>query len=185
MNADMGWFREMAAGNTFGATALSSYGGFWIALGITFTPGGFAVMSTLEKASGGTTDMFYDSLGLFLMVLSFPPDHPPDALLLLSNMQQGWFIFTFLLVLCTLKSTFVFCGIFVTVDIAFLLLGIGYIHRNGSSEPNMPVIKAGGLFALLAAFQSWYVCLAGLMNRSNSFFTVPVFRMPWARGKKD
>lgn len=61
----------MAAGNTFGATALSSYGGFWIALGITFTPGGFSVMSTLEKAGGGSTAMFYDSLGLFLMVLTF------------------------------------------------------------------------------------------------------------------
>lgn len=110
---------------------------------------------------------------------------PSRALwVLLSNMQQGWFIFTFLLILCTLKSTFVFCGIFVAVDIAFLLLGIGYIHRNGSAEPNKPVIKAGGFFALLAAFQSWYVCLAGLANSSNSFFTVPVFHMPWARGKR-
>lgn len=58
----------MAAGNTFGATALSSYGGFWIALAISFTPGGFNVMSTLEEKGGGTPDMFYDSLGLFLMV---------------------------------------------------------------------------------------------------------------------
>lgn len=58
----------MAAGNTFGATALSSYGGFWISIGITFTPGGFHIMTTLEKAGGGSTAMFYDSLGLFLMV---------------------------------------------------------------------------------------------------------------------
>lgn len=62
----------MAAGNTFGATALSSYGGFWISLAIVFTPGGFNIMSALEKAGGGTTDMFYDSLGLFLIVLSLP-----------------------------------------------------------------------------------------------------------------
>lgn len=94
--------------------------------------------------------------------------------------MQGWFIFTFLLVLCTLKSTFVFCGIFVTVDIAFLLLGIGYIHRNGSSSPNEPVIKAGGLFALLAAFQAWYVCLAGLANDSNSFVRIPATHFPWS-----
>lgn len=150
---------EMAAGNTFGATALSSYGGFWISLAIVFTPGGFSIMSSLEKAGGGTTDMFYDSLGLFLL---------------------GWFIFTFLLVLCTLKSTFVFCGIFVTVDIAFLLLGIGYIRRNGTSSPNEPVIKAGGLFALLAAFQAWYVCLAGLANDSNSFVRFPATHFPWS-----
>lgn len=67
---DANWCREMAAGNTFGATALSSYGGFWISLAIAFTPGGFKIMSTLEEKGGGTPDMFYDSLGLFLMVFS-------------------------------------------------------------------------------------------------------------------
>ena len=63
------WTREMAIGNTFGATALSSYGGFWIAMGITFTPGGFDIQTTLMKADAdGSLGMFYDSLGLFLMV---------------------------------------------------------------------------------------------------------------------
>jgi succinate-acetate transporter protein len=60
--------REMAVGNTFGATALTSYGGFWISLAITFTPGGFEIASELTKADGGSLGMFYDSLGLFLMV---------------------------------------------------------------------------------------------------------------------
>lgn len=50
--------------------------------------------------------------------------------------------------------------------------------------PNQPVIKAGGLFALLAAFLSWYVCLAGLADNSNSFFLIPVFHFPWSdKGK--
>lgn len=70
------------------------------------------------------------------------------------------------------------------MDIAFLLLGIGYIHRNGSSEPNKPVIQAGGLFALLAAFLSWYVCLAGIADSSNSFFIIPVFHFPWSEKGK-
>lgn len=56
--------REMAVGNTFGATALSSYGGFWIAVAIILTPGGFEVESTLG-------DQFNASFGLFLMVSSF------------------------------------------------------------------------------------------------------------------
>lgn len=66
----------MAAGNTFGATALSSYGGFWIAMGITFTPGGFNIMGALEESGGGSPAMFYDSLGLFLMVQSPPVQSP-------------------------------------------------------------------------------------------------------------
>lgn len=60
--------REMAVGNTFGATALTSYGGFWISLAITFTPGGFEIASELIEADNGSMGMFYDSLGLFLMV---------------------------------------------------------------------------------------------------------------------
>ena len=58
----------MAVGNTFSATALSSYGAFWISMAITYTPGGFKVMAALEEADGGSRGMFYDSFGLFLFV---------------------------------------------------------------------------------------------------------------------
>lgn len=52
-------------GNTFGATALSSYGGFWFSFAIILTPGGFQIESILEEESAGA---FADSFGLFLMV---------------------------------------------------------------------------------------------------------------------
>ena len=55
----------MAVGNTFGATALSSYGGFWLAFAIILTPGGFEIASTLE-ADGPMP--FYQSFSLFLWV---------------------------------------------------------------------------------------------------------------------
>ena len=42
----------MAVGNTFGATALSSYGGFWIAYGITLTPGGFEILASIKAKEG-------------------------------------------------------------------------------------------------------------------------------------
>lgn len=58
----------MAAGNTFGATALSSYGGFWISLAMIFTPGGFDIEGQLKAADNGSVGMFYDSFGLYLMV---------------------------------------------------------------------------------------------------------------------
>lgn len=69
------YFREMANGNTFAATALSSYGGFWISIGIIFTPGGFQIMSELQAADNGSSEMFYDSFGLYMMVRN--PDHIP------------------------------------------------------------------------------------------------------------
>lgn len=58
----------MAVGNTFGATALSSYGGFWIAFGIILTPGGFEVESSIKTAAGAA--VLRDSLGFFLMVFT-------------------------------------------------------------------------------------------------------------------
>jgi len=60
----------MAVGNTFGATALSSYGGFWIAFAIVLTPGGFEIASSIETAAGPKA--FLDSFGFFLMVGSVP-----------------------------------------------------------------------------------------------------------------
>lgn len=64
--------REMAAGNTFGATVLSSYGGFWISIAITFIPGGFGIIGALEEADKGSPIMFYNSFGLYLMVCIAP-----------------------------------------------------------------------------------------------------------------
>ena len=54
----------MASGNTFGATALSSYGGFWLSFAIILTPGGFGIASSY----GGETDEFYHAFGFFVMV---------------------------------------------------------------------------------------------------------------------
>jgi hypothetical protein len=61
----------MAVGNTFGATALSSYGGFWIAFGITLTPGGFDIAGAFSpdgSANGAATPAFNNAMGFFLMV---------------------------------------------------------------------------------------------------------------------
>lgn len=129
-------------GNTFGATALSSYGGFWLSFAIILTPGGFEIASTLEKDGPSP---FYNSFGLYLM---------------------GWFIFTTILLVCTLRSTVAFFSLFFTLDLAFLLLGIGYL-RADASGPNESCIKAGGYFGLFAAFLAWYNALAGIADSSN------------------
>jgi len=146
---------EMAVGNTFGATALSSYGGFWISFAIVLTPGGFQIVSNL---GGPTNPLFLDSFGFFLM---------------------GWFIFTFLLLICTLKSTVAFFSLFFTLDLAFLCLGIGYLDRVDGA-PRIGAIKAGGVFGILAAFLAWYNALAGIADSTNSFFVIPVAHFPWS-----
>ena len=139
----------MAVGNTFGATALSSYGGFWLSFAIVLTPGGFDIAAayatkdaTTGEATGAGVDDFTNAFGFFLM---------------------GWFIFTFILLLCTLRSTVAFFFLFFFLDMAFLLLAIGYLQATDGA-PKKSVIKGGGYFGLFAAFMAWYNALAGIAD---------------------
>lgn len=63
----------MAVGNTFGATALSSYGGFWLSFAIILTPGGFSIEDIYVEEQSEAA--YYDAFGYFLMVgpISYRP----------------------------------------------------------------------------------------------------------------
>ncbi|ORY54587.1 gpr fun34 family protein [Pseudomassariella vexata] len=154
---------EMAVGNTFGATALSSYGGFWVAYAILLTPSAAALSAYEDPADEASV------LGFFL---------------------AGWFIFTFILLMCTLRSTVMFFLLFFTLDLAFLMLSCGeFAKSNGAASSAKRLTQAGGGFGILAAFLAWYNAFAGIADSSNSFFLIPVFHFPWsekgreARGK--
>jgi succinate-acetate transporter protein len=148
---------EMAVGNTFGATALSSYGGFWISFAIVFTPGGFGIQAAYTGTDVGAYD-FTNSLGYFL---------------------AGWFIFTTILLLCTLRSTVAFFLLFFFLDLAFLFLFLGYLYASHATTSGN-LLKTGGYFGLFAAFMAWYNAFAGIADDSNSFFVVPVAHFPWS-----
>lgn len=89
------------------------------------------------------------------------------------------------MLLCTLKSTFAFFTLFFVVDVALLLLAVGYIHRGPDGHPFKNLIQAGGFFALLGAFLAWYNAFAGIADDSNSFFIVPVVHFPWSEKGKE
>jgi len=156
---------EMAVGNTFGATALSSYGGFWIAYGIMLTPnwnivGEGGPYHPKNPAPSFDPRMANSALGFFL---------------------TGWFIFTTILLLLTLRSTVMFFLLFFTLDLAFLMLACGdYATNNGALNAAETLTKAGGGFGMLAAFLAWYNAFAGIADSSNSFFLIPVFHFPWS-----
>lgn len=144
---------EFACGNTFGGTALSSYGGFWMSFAVILTPG-FNVV----PAYNGDVAMLEHALGFYLF---------------------AWFIFTFLMFICTLRASLAFVILFLTLDLAFLFLALDKLLDSTTCK------KVGGVFGLLAAFTAWYCALAGLLNKDNSFFEVPVAHFPWSvEGKK-
>src|SRR5262245_58946486 len=134
----------MAIGNTFGATALSSYGGFWLAYGIMLTPEWniLGAGGPYDPATMGT--MGTSALGFFL---------------------TGWFVFTTIILLCTLRSTVMFFLLFFTLDIAFLMLACSeYATANGAAESALKLTQAGGGFGILAAFFAWYNAFAGIAD---------------------
>ncbi|KAK1753419.1 GPR1/FUN34/yaaH family-domain-containing protein [Echria macrotheca] len=161
---------EMAVGNTFGATALSSYGGFWIAYGILLTPNwnilGKGGPYASDAAAAVDPKMGESAVGFFL---------------------TGWFIFTTILLLCTLRSTVMFFLLFFSLDLAFLMLACGaYANDNNALDASKKLTQAGGGFGMIAAFLAWYNAFAGIADSSNSFFLIPVFHFPWSeKGRED
>lgn len=148
----------MAVGNTFGATALSSYGGFWIAYAILLTPN-WNIVGTggpyipVDADGKVVSNMADSALGLFL---------------------TGWFIFTTILLLCTLRSTVMFFLLFFTLDLAFLMLACGhYAKDNGVADVSKRLTQAGGGFGMLAAFLAWYNAFAGIAD--SRYVTSPFF----------
>jgi len=93
--------QEFKAGNTFGATAFCSFGGFWLAFGATLTPA-FNVVG----AYGGDTPAFHTALGYFLL---------------------GWTIFTAWMFLASLRTNLALMGVFLFLALAFLALTIGFL----------------------------------------------------------
>ena len=83
--------------------------------------------------------------------------------------MQGWFIFTTVILLCTLRSTVAFFLLFFFLDLTFMLLGIAYLQPNAMGQPTASIQKAGGFFGLLAAFMAWYNALAGIADDSNRY----------------
>lgn len=143
---------EMSVENTFGALALSSYGGFWMSFGAISIPW-FNIAASYDDPVE-----LSNAVGFYLL---------------------GWTIFTFMLTLCTMKSTLAFFSLFFLLAITFLLLAVGHL------APATGCIKAGGVVGVVVAFIAFYNAYAGLANPQNSYVTVTAFQLPVIGGKKD
>jgi succinate-acetate transporter protein len=95
---------EFKTGNTFGATAFSSYGAFWMALGIIFVPGS-GILAAIPA-----TDL-HPALGLFLL---------------------AWTIFTGVMFLGTFRTNVALITVFGFLFLTFLLLTLGELGTSAS-----------------------------------------------------
>jgi len=133
---------EFAAGNTLGATAFSSYGGFWISFGIILWPDSGILTAYKDPI------MLENALGIYLV---------------------GWFIFTFVCFIGSLRTSFALIILFGLLDITFLILAIGKFNPT-----NVGITKVGGWFGIITAFVAWYNAMAGMLTPDTGFFSLPV-----------
>jgi uncharacterized protein len=126
--------------NVFGATAFSTYGGFWLALGIFVT---FVVLSKNWAAA-----------------VTANPHDVPNAL--------AWFLMAFaifnlyMLLGSTRVSGAVF-AVFLTLQVTEVLLVIGFF-LEAHGHANNGWVHAGGWIGILTAACAWYASAAGVIN---------------------
>lgn len=138
---------ELIIGNCFAGTVLTSYGmGFWISYGA-INVEAFGI----PAAYADDPVMFSNAIGLYLL---------------------GWGIFTFMLLLCTLKSTVVFTSLFFTLDAGFFALA-GYYFTGSEST-----LKAGGILITISACCGWYCAFAGVATKQNSYIVANPIAIP-------
>jgi succinate-acetate transporter protein len=84
-----------------------------------------------------------------------------------------------LLLVCTIRTSWVFFSLFLTLDLAFFFLAVGHFVESGPGVNHVGLIKTGGFFGLLAAFLAWYVALVQVADSTNHFIKYPMFEFPW------
>ena len=148
--------------NAFGSTAFSTYGGFWLSLGI------FVILIETTKLGGALQGSdVANALAWFL--LSFA-------------------IFNTYMMLWSLRINLAVFGVFLTLEITEILLAIGFwvAASRGVAPTGAEVgwIRAGGWAGIVTAAVAWYTSAAlvlAAMNEGRAI--VPVGRALWTRDR--
>jgi succinate-acetate transporter protein len=138
--------------NVFGATAFSTYGGFWLALG---------AYVTLVLTSKGFSSVLVG----------------PDL-----NNSLAWFLIAFAIfntymLLWSTRVSIAVMAVFLTLEVTEILLAIGFFRvAHGDSAY---ILHAGGWAGIVTAACAWYASAAGVVNGMSVRPVVPVGRPLW------
>jgi|SRR4051812_2399080 len=140
--------------NVFGATAFSTYGGFWMSLGIFVVLA--SVSKTFENAVAGPN--LLNSLAWFLVAFAIF-----NTYMLLWSMRVN-------------AATFL---VFLTLEITEILLAIGFFREAHGGSAWMT--HAGGWAGIVTAAVAWYTSAAGVVNGMSPSPVLPVGTPIWGR----
>jgi succinate-acetate transporter protein len=143
--------------NVFGATAFSTYGGFWLALGI--------LVAFISLSKG-----FATGIGA----------HPGDVPNGLAWFLLSFAIFNFYMLLWSSRINVAVFLVFLTLQITEVLLVIGFFDEAHGNANNW-WIHAGGWAGIVTAAVAWYTSAAGVANGMSPTPVVPVGAPMWDR----
>ncbi|MCW2947708.1 MAG: hypothetical protein JWR24_4425 [Actinoallomurus sp.] len=133
--------------NVFGSTAFSTYGGFWIGLGLYVLLVAPTATATAALTKANPESLIQNDLGWILLAFA---------------------IFnTYMLLWSTQVNSAVF-AVFLTLELTEVILFIGNLsHSTGT-------IKFGGWVGVLTALTAWYASAAGVVNGMGGRLSLPV-----------
>jgi uncharacterized protein len=141
--------------NVFGATAFSTYGGFWLSLGI------FVVLAETTKLGGALAGPnLPNALAWFLIAFA---------------------IFNTYMLLWSSRVSLAVFLVFLTLEITEIVLAIGFFYE-AHGHANNGWIHTGGWIGIITAAVAWYTSAAGVVNgMSETGPVVPVGAPIWGR----
>jgi uncharacterized protein len=140
--------------NVFGATAFSTYGGFWIGLGLW-------LHFIAPTASASNLVALNRDLGWILLAFAIF-----NTYMLMWSTQVNWAVFS----------------VFLTLEVTEILLFIGNFATKKPALPPFNVtplpglIAAGGYVGIVTALVAWYASAAGVINGMKGRHVAPVGR---------
>lgn len=141
--------------NVFGATAFSTYGAFWMSLGI------FVILVVVSKSFGAAASAGNIDNAVAWFLLAFA-------------------IFNTYMLLWSARVSLAVFGVFLTLEITEILLVIGnFAQAHGHA--NSTWVHAGGWAGIVTAAVAWYTSAAGVVNGMSPEPVLPVGAPPVGR----
>jgi uncharacterized protein len=138
--------------NVFGATAFSTYGGFWLGLAMFIV-----LLSTSHGFAGLLKGADVDnSVAWFLIAFA---------------------IFNTYMLMWATRVSVAVLGVFLTLEVTEIVLAIGFFRVAHGMSPYW--IHVGGWVGLVTAAVAWYTSAAGVVNGMSTRAILPVGRPIW------
>ena len=144
--------REFRNRNVFGSTAFSTYGGFWMSLGL------FVILAETTKLGAGLKG--------------------PDVLNSLAWFLLAFAIFNTYMMFWSSRVSIAVFAVFVTLEATEIILAVGFFRESHGMSPW--VTHLGGWVGIVTAACAWYASAAGVINgMSPARKVLPVGRPLW------